>query len=130
MTDEQAAVIRVCRVCGRTRPIEAFSRRSSKKGRRRYYCKECGKNRELLRRFGVLRSEYDAILSSQGGRCAICRVASPATTDSRRRMFCVDHCHATGKVRGLLCINCNRGLGLLGDDVEAIRRALAYLLGC
>jgi hypothetical protein len=41
----------------------------------------------------------------------------------------VDHCHATGKVRGLLCHNCNRALGLLKDDKSTIRRALEYLEG-
>jgi hypothetical protein len=43
--------------------------------------------------------------------------------------FVVDHCHATGKVRGLLCHNCNRALGLMQDNIENIKRAADYLEG-
>ncbi len=57
----------------------------------------------------------------QGGACAICR-RRPA------RRLCIDHCHATRKVRGLLCDNCNIALGLLDDDPDRLRAALAYVL--
>lgn len=54
----------------------------------------------------------------QGGFCAICQKNEPVH---------VDHDHVTGVVRGILCFNCNRGLGKLGDDVNLLRRALTYL---
>ena len=54
-----------------------------------------------------------------GGKCNIC--SKPEDT------LCVDHCHKTGKIRGLLCFDCNTGLGKLGDDVQSIQRAIDYL---
>lgn len=65
--------------------------------------------------------EYQALLAAQAGICAIC--AKPPTD----RNLAVDHCHTTGMIRGLLCIPCNTGLGKLGDSVEGLERALAYL---
>lgn len=64
---------------------------------------------------------YDAVLSVQGGVCALCR-RPPA-----KKLLAVDHDHRTGRIRGLLCVQCNTGLGKLGDTVEALERALAYL---
>jgi hypothetical protein len=74
----------------------------------------------LERRYGISRADYDALLARQGGVCAIC--AKPP-----EKTLCVDHCHATGKVRGLLCRQCNFGLGCLGDDQAALIASLAYL---
>lgn len=73
--------------------------------------------------YGITEAEYDAILAVQGGRCFICRRATGA-----RRRLAVDHDHATGEVRGLLCKPCNRDvLGHLRDDVGALERAIEYL---
>ncbi|MFI8827108.1 endonuclease VII domain-containing protein [Streptomyces sp. NPDC053431] len=60
------------------------------------------------------------MIASQRGLCAICP-AAPAVH--------VDHCHGTGRVRGVLCFNCNSAIGKLGDDPDRIRRAVAYLEG-
>lgn len=62
---------------------------------------------------------------AQGGVCAICRRNVP----HRGKYMCVDHCHATGVIRGILCANCNRAIGLLEDNPEFIRGALRYLGG-
>jgi hypothetical protein len=64
------------------------------------------------------------MLVSQKGRCAICFSESAG---GRCGKFAVDHCHKTGRVRGLLCAICNYVLGLLRDDPAAFRRAAAYL---
>jgi hypothetical protein len=74
----------------------------------------------LQRRYGLSRADYDALLKRQGGVCAICAKPSEKT-------LCVDHCHATGSIRGLLCPKCNRGLGYLADDQSALIAALVYL---
>jgi hypothetical protein len=73
--------------------------------------------------YGITGEQYAALLSYQGGRCAICQRATGAS-----KRLAVDHDHATGKVRGLLCGRCNRDvLGHLRDDPAALRRAADYL---
>lgn len=81
---------------------------------------------EIKLKYGLSPEDYDRMLVSQGGACSICKCApSPGTV--RRQRLHVDHDHATGKVRGLLCINCNRALGLLRDDVDIASNAAMYL---
>ena len=70
--------------------------------------------------FGISPAEYDALLAKQNGVCAICRRRS-------KRRLCVDHCHLTGRIRGLLCHSCNLALGYLKDDQASLVAALAYL---
>jgi hypothetical protein len=72
----------------------------------------------LTRRYGITAEEADAMLQSQGGWCAICGTASAAR---------VDHDHATGAVRELLCFNCNGGLGQFKDDPAVLRAAADYV---
>ena len=67
---------------------------------------------------GLTGAEYDAIFERQGGRCAICRVEANLV---------LDHNHATGRVRGLLCDNCNKAIGILRDDASLLERAITYL---
>lgn len=75
-----------------------------------------------LRNYGLSHAEYEALLESQQCRCAICR------TDAPSRTWHVDHCHATGAVRGLLCPQCNVGLGHFKDSPELLSAAGAYLM--
>lgn len=84
----------------------------------------------LKAKYGITPEEFDAILDEQGGRCAICRTDDPGVhtrTKGRRGQFAVDHDHATGKRRGLLCLECNSGIGKLGDSIERLEAALRYL---
>ena len=74
----------------------------------------------LRRKYGITPAERDEMIASPMGLCAICPEA-PAVH--------VDHCHKTGRVRGVLCFNCNSGLGLLRDDPAAAYRAADYLEG-
>jgi hypothetical protein len=74
--------------------------------------------------YGLTLEEHDAILASQDGVCAICR--GPAL-GRKGRWFDVDHDHVTGKIRGLLCMDCNRGIGALKDDPALCRAAADYL---
>ncbi len=83
------------------------------------------RNQFLRSHYGITQSDYLLILESQGGRCAICRTDSPET--KWHKTFSVDHCHATGKVRGLLCQKCNMAIGYLKDSPEAADSAAAYL---
>jgi Autographiviridae endonuclease VII len=76
----------------------------------------------LKRTFGLTLDEYDAMLARQEGRCAICRQLPTAG-----KFLHVDHDHATGEVRGLLCVRCNNALGLFRDRIEVLDRAMEYL---
>jgi hypothetical protein len=76
------------------------------------------------RTFGISADDVDAMLEAQGGGCAIC-----GERPARLASLHVDHCHVTGRIRGLLCLNCNQGIGKLGEDPERLRRAAEYLAG-
>jgi Recombination endonuclease VII len=80
------------------------------------------KRSELMKKFGINADQYDTILKEQKYVCAICN-----KPDLLNRGLAVDHCHKTNKVRGLLCTNCNMGLGKFQDNVEYIQNALTYL---
>lgn len=71
--------------------------------------------------FGITPEDYEDMLTDQNGGCAICGVAS-----TRRRLD-IDHDHETGKVRGLLCEKCNRGLGFFKDNIETLKKVIKYL---
>jgi hypothetical protein len=83
------------------------------------------------RRYGLAPEAYARMLAAQGGTCAICR-REETSVDRRTgkvRALSVDHDHATGRVRGLLCGDCNRALGLLADDPDRLAAAATYLSG-
>jgi hypothetical protein len=86
-----------------------------------YLAKE--RNRHLKRNFGITAEDYDQMLSSQNGGCAICG----ATECSSGVALAVDHCHRTGTVRGILCRDCNTTLGKFNDDRNRLRKAIEYL---
>jgi hypothetical protein len=88
---------------------------------------ESYRNRQLTTKFGLSLDEYNAILEDQGGVCAICGDAETKMWKGRLCNLAVDHDHKTGRVRGLLCSNCNRGIGLLQDDIERLQAAINYL---
>jgi len=80
---------------------------------------------KLLSRYGITIDDYDLMMERQDGACAICGATEAAA--SRFHSFAVDHDHETGIVRGLLCIACNRAIGLLGDDPDLLRKAALYV---
>lgn len=82
---------------------------------------------QLMADYGITPAEYDALLENQGGLCAICRKPETVARDGKVMRMPVDHCHDTGRIRGLLCHRCNRAVGMLGDDPEVLRAAANYL---
>ncbi|MFC4121101.1 endonuclease VII domain-containing protein [Nonomuraea zeae] len=78
------------------------------------------RNYHLKRRYGITEDDFERMLARQGGLCAICQSA-PGTF--------VDHCHRSGQVRGVLCFNCNNGLGHFGDNLVLLELAALYLGG-
>ena len=83
---------------------------------------ELGRERSWRYNYNLEREDYKSLLAFQGGGCSICRTPPPDG-----RYLAVDHDHATGAIRGLLCTNCNTALGVMGDDPERLRHAIAYL---
>ncbi len=82
------------------------------------------RNTRLKGTYGITLEQYAALLAQQNNQCAICG-APPG--DARSKHLHVDHCHISNKVRGLLCGNCNNGLGQFQDDVALLLRAVEYL---
>lgn len=78
---------------------------------------------DLKKLYGITTEYYDRMLESQDGRCAICK----QPPSGKRKSLCVDHCHETGEIRGLLCLACNWGLGYFKDSVENLHQAVSYL---
>ena len=88
-------------------------------------CNPCENERirehQLENKYGISLKEYNTLLDAQDGVCAICFGVE------KNKKLSVDHNHDTGEVRGLLCHKCNSGIGLLGDKVDALQRAIDYL---
>jgi hypothetical protein len=89
--------------------------------RRRDHSRTYRREERLKQVYGLSVEDYDAMLAQQGGVCGICK------TRPDKPLF-VDHCHATGKVRGLLCHPCNAALGFMRDDPRLTSAATEYLL--
>lgn len=82
---------------------------------------------QALRTYGYTTEQYNLKLAAQGGVCSICGRAPAEVKHARGDRFAVDHDHATGQIRDLLCSNCNNGLGCFADCGERLEAALAYL---
>ena len=129
---------KVCSKCRELKPFSEYTPSPKKVDGVHPSCRECkhGLAREYRRtgarretylkwKYGISPDEYEKRLASQGGGCAICGLT--AEEESHYTVLPVDHCHKTGVVRGLLCANCNRALGLLADDPERMLAAAHYL---
>jgi len=84
----------------------------------------------LLIRYGISKEQYLLLLEQQNQKCAICKNDETALHNfsKKKQHLAVDHCHKTGKVRGLLCQDCNRGIGKFHDDPTRLQNAVDYLL--
>jgi len=119
-----------CSVCKEWLPHKEFNKNKYKFFGLKNICRKCrskthDKNKNykhhLKRTWNLTLEDYDALLESQNGGCAICG-ALPIN-----RRLSVDHDHETGEIRGLLCSNCNTGIGLLGEDLTRLASAMNYL---
>ena len=95
----------------------AFNKARKEKNRNIYYKK----------RYGIDLQEYNQLLISQNNKCAICKIDENEIKHGRNTYFAVDHCHKTGKVRGLLCYKCNSVLGFVNDNIDNLVNAIKYL---
>ena len=83
-----------------------------------------GRNRHYKHKYGITLAQYNEMAQQQGHVCAICKEA-----ETSNRNLAVDHDHSTGKVRGLLCVNCNSALGKLKESTTLLQSAINYLDG-
>ena len=115
-------VVRACRLCGTEKPASDFYTRNN--GTPRRECKHCTRALTAFRATGWTQQAYEEAFLRQGGKCAIC---VSTLNSSRYTRLAGDHCHASGKLRGLLCTNCNTAIGLMKDSAIRLRAAAEYL---
>jgi hypothetical protein len=128
--------MKTCSTCKQAKELTDFHKRTASKDGLRATCKTCvSKQRrhrpnsneyktKIKRVYGIDLNEYHRMLLEQNGECKICGVTEPGLG---RDYFCIDHCHTTGKVRGLLCNSCNVGIARFKDNCELLKNAINYL---
>ena len=85
------------------------------------------RNHYLKKKYGITAADYEVIHKRQKGLCAICGRPERIVINGTRRRLAVDHDHRTNKVRGLICHDCNRGIGLFKDDPKRLMSAARYI---
>lgn len=115
-----------CTTCGEWKLLAKFRRHKRSSGGRAPQCRGCygvdNQRRKLWRKYRITPEEYDILLKTYEGKCAICGGAN-----SDGRPIHVDHDHETGVIRGMLCFNCNAALGLMHENTDLLRRMIQYL---
>lgn len=106
-----------CKPCAIIKALAYKKMRRANKNYKKIVSKTM-KEYKLLQKYGLSLEAYNKLLIKQDGKCAICDKYKPLN---------VDHCHKTGKVRGLLCFNCNTGIGKLYEDKDILHKAINYL---
>ena len=130
-------MIKTCKACKQNKPLTDFySHKKSKGGylarcktcislqRKETYCPIKTREHNLKSKYKIDFVTYESMLVDQNYKCAICKTMDPGEYHGK---FCVDHDHKTGKVRGLLCHNCNSALGNFYDNINYLQNAILYL---
>lgn len=116
-----------CGTCKQLKPISEFSKQTKAKDGLQSRCKECHNvamvSWNVENRYGITYEVKLKMIEEQNGCCALCR--QPFENEKATH---VDHCHITGKIRDILCRNCNTALGSFGDSIQLLQRAMNYLL--
>jgi hypothetical protein len=126
-----------CNKCGIQKPLSDFGKHNKTKDKLNRVCKKCAvqqsidsykknpdtkRNYNLKRAYGITLQDFENMKTAQNNKCAICQNIFKNSVDS-----CVDHCHTTKKVRGILCNHCNRAIGLFKESPISLKSALKYL---
>lgn len=141
----QSVTEKWCPKCESFKSLDDFHKNARKKDGLEYMCKACnskrvslqqkktytaeiGRNLNLKRMYGISHKDYLELFERQGGVCAACGQAETAINYRTKQVqnLHVDHCHKTGRVRALLCQDCNIAYGQLREDPERIRKLLRY----
>lgn len=126
---EDRGILFQCTKCKEKKTALNFSyrRNTEKPTLNTSVCKTCNNDRLRIRKFGVDPITYFSMLDKQDEKCAICRIDYEDAHERYGKIFAVDHCHSTGKVRALLCVKCNNGLGAFEDNPDWMRLAAEYV---
>jgi len=116
-----------CNGCQEIKPLFEFLVCSTGRKLASTYCILCQRSRHLQQKYGITLKEYKKLFKKQSGQCAICGTIDPKST-GKYNTFSIDHDHKTGKIRGLLCSNCNCGLGFFDDNPRTLIAAANYLM--
>ena len=121
-----------CKKCGEMKNESDFHHNPRMIDRRQSWCKQCtakeDRNRSLLKNFSITRNKYNKMLELQNNVCLICgKPETHINNNGKINLLSVDHCHKTGKIRGLLCRRCNLTLGAINEDIKILKAAIIYL---
>ena len=131
--------MKFCNNCKTELSVDSFGSDKSRKDGLSIYCLRCranlartaryakpqrGRTYSRYRRYGITKEQYDEMNAKQGGLCAICGTDTPGR--NHPTMY-IDHDHNTGKVRGLLCCDCNLFLGQAKENIETLKAGIRYL---
>jgi hypothetical protein len=114
-TDRKSGHKTICKECIKSDPLTE---------KKKQYMKEYSKKYSLKSKYNLTEEDYKELLIKQNHKCAICGTDQEEVLNKK---LYVDHDHETGKVRELLCHNCNVSLGLLKESIQTLTRAIAYL---
>jgi hypothetical protein len=126
---------RVCGNCGVFKLADEFQKERDNKAKggvtMRGQCRPCREHIKwksfIQRTYGITADDYYEMLEAQNGKCAICESSDANNARIVSNKLFIDHCHETGKVRGLLCSKCNHAVGLLNDDTDLLQKAINYI---
>jgi hypothetical protein len=132
--------MKFCNNCRNDLPLSSFGSDKTRKDNKSIYCLQCradlartaryakperGRSYSRFKRYGITKEQYDDLFDAQNGRCAICGTDKPGRNHPT---LYVDHDHNTGKVRGLLCCDCNLFLGQSKESIDVLKSAIDYLV--
>lgn len=135
----QSHIVKVCRVC-QCELIDGTNFKKSLYKYQNWICIQCKSEYDAkllkekpfrnhasaIKRYKLTQEDYEKMYVEQNGCCKICNLPAPMHSTDRQRLY-VDHCHETKKVRGLLCKNCNSGLGQFKESIQSMYKAIEYL---
>jgi len=131
--------IKICSTCKTTKGLSEFNKNCHSLDGHYSICRECTKKKANLRyqhkdkfqytkrMYGIDKEGILSLLHNQNNKCLLCDTEFEVYSRDTKRQFTVDHCHVTGRVRGLLCHHCNIGLGMFKDNEETMLKAIAYI---
>lgn len=137
-----ATIFKACKQCSEVKPLDEYHLQNTMRDGRQSICRPCSnkvaaayrrknpdigilasRRSKIKAAHGITLEQFDEMLEAQGNCCALCKTTKP----SGRGRYHVDHCHKAGKIRGILCHNCNTALGLFKDSTKTLATAIEYL---